>query len=110
MIEQKKSSPASWVVYRAGLYQLSLLIASVACYVTYGKFHFLEILIPRFFFTQIGALLPLQKRYTELKSQFELKSYDLSLFQSRVEQNEHHKVLTYTIKMAALAVSNFKLN
>ncbi|CAD6228646.1 unnamed protein product [Miscanthus lutarioriparius] len=41
---------------------------------------------------QIGALLPLQKRYTELKSQFELKSYDLSLFQSRVEQNEHHKL------------------
>nr|CAB3479164.1 unnamed protein product [Digitaria exilis] len=40
---------------------------------------------------QIGALLPLQKRYSELKSQFELKSYDLSLFQKRVEQNEHHK-------------------
>ncbi|KAF8664917.1 hypothetical protein HU200_054234 [Digitaria exilis] len=41
---------------------------------------------------QIGALLPLQKRYSELKSQFELKSYDLSLFQKRVEQNEHHKL------------------
>ncbi|PAN27004.1 hypothetical protein PAHAL_5G052900 [Panicum hallii] len=41
---------------------------------------------------QIGALLPLQKRYTELKSQFELKSYDLSLFHKRVEQNEHHKL------------------
>lgn len=41
---------------------------------------------------QIGALLPLQKRHTELKSQFELKSYDLSLFQNRVEQNEHHKL------------------
>ncbi|CAL4994717.1 unnamed protein product [Urochloa decumbens] len=41
---------------------------------------------------QIGAHLPLQKRYTELKSQLELKSYDLSLFQKRVEQNEHHKL------------------
>ncbi|RCV28634.1 hypothetical protein SETIT_5G419000v2 [Setaria italica] len=41
---------------------------------------------------QIGALLPLQERYTKLKSQFELKSYDLSLFQKRVEQNEHHKL------------------
>ncbi|KAK3166260.1 hypothetical protein QOZ80_1AG0043460 [Eleusine coracana subsp. coracana] len=41
---------------------------------------------------KIAALLPLQKKYTELKSQFELKSYDLSLFQNRVEQNEHHKL------------------
>ncbi|KAK3162761.1 hypothetical protein QOZ80_1BG0093410 [Eleusine coracana subsp. coracana] len=41
---------------------------------------------------KIATLLPLQKKYTELKSQFELKSYDLSLFQNRVEQNEHHKL------------------
>ncbi|CAO2167414.1 unnamed protein product [Urochloa humidicola] len=41
---------------------------------------------------QISVLLPLQRRYTELKSQLELKSYDLSLFQKRVEQNEHHKL------------------
>uniref|UniRef100_A0A0D9V970 SMC hinge domain-containing protein n=1 Tax=Leersia perrieri TaxID=77586 RepID=A0A0D9V970_9ORYZ len=41
---------------------------------------------------KIAALLPLQKKFTELKSQFELKSYDLSLFQNRVEQNEHHKL------------------
>lgn len=42
---------------------------------------------------QIAMLLPLQKNYEKLKSQFELKSYDLSLFQSRAEQNEHHKVV-----------------
>ncbi|VAH82580.1 unnamed protein product [Triticum turgidum subsp. durum] len=42
---------------------------------------------------KIAVLLPLHKKYAELKSQFELKSYDLSLFQSRVEQNEHHKEL-----------------
>ncbi|KAK1669013.1 hypothetical protein QYE76_057172 [Lolium multiflorum] len=41
---------------------------------------------------KIAALLPLHKKYAELKSQFELKSYDLSLFQNRVEQNEHHKL------------------
>uniref|UniRef100_A0A0E0N6F4 Structural maintenance of chromosomes protein n=1 Tax=Oryza rufipogon TaxID=4529 RepID=A0A0E0N6F4_ORYRU len=41
---------------------------------------------------KIVVLLPLQKKFTELKSQFELKSYDLSLFQNRVEQNEHHKL------------------
>uniref|UniRef100_A0A0E0JSE7 SMC hinge domain-containing protein n=1 Tax=Oryza punctata TaxID=4537 RepID=A0A0E0JSE7_ORYPU len=41
---------------------------------------------------KIAVLLPLQKKFTELKSQFELKSYDLSLFQNRVEQNEHHKL------------------
>ncbi|XP_019707663.1 structural maintenance of chromosomes protein 2-2 isoform X2 [Elaeis guineensis] len=41
---------------------------------------------------KIAMLLPLQKRYMHLKSQFELKSYDLSLFQSRAEQNEHHKL------------------
>jgi structural maintenance of chromosome 2 len=46
---------------------------------------------------QIAALLPLQKKYMELKSQFELNSYDLSLFQNRVEQNEHHKVLAYAV-------------
>ncbi|KAM0909956.1 hypothetical protein ACQ4PT_014479 [Festuca glaucescens] len=41
---------------------------------------------------KIAVLLPLHKKYAELKSQFELKSYDLSLFQNRVEQNEHHKL------------------
>ncbi|OAY65421.1 Structural maintenance of chromosomes protein 2-1, partial [Ananas comosus] len=41
---------------------------------------------------KIAMLLPLQKNYEKLKSQFELKSYDLSLFQSRAEQNEHHKL------------------
>uniref|UniRef100_A0ACD5XAI0 Uncharacterized protein n=1 Tax=Avena sativa TaxID=4498 RepID=A0ACD5XAI0_AVESA len=41
---------------------------------------------------KIAVLLPLHKKHAELKSQFELKSYDLSLFQNRVEQNEHHKL------------------
>lgn len=30
----------------------------------------------------------------DLKAQLELKMYDLSLFQTRAEQNEHHKVLS----------------
>lgn len=41
---------------------------------------------------KIKELLPLQKKFKELKAQLELKSYYLSLFQSRAEQNEHHKV------------------
>ncbi|PKA61743.1 Structural maintenance of chromosomes protein 2-1 [Apostasia shenzhenica] len=41
---------------------------------------------------KISKLLPLQKRFMHLKSNWELKSYDLSLFQSRAEQNEHHKL------------------
>ncbi|CAL5366934.1 unnamed protein product [Camellia sinensis] len=41
---------------------------------------------------KIAGLLPLQKKYKDLKAQLELKSYDLSLFQSRAEQNEHHKL------------------
>ncbi|MED6155890.1 hypothetical protein PIB30_009667 [Stylosanthes scabra] len=40
----------------------------------------------------ITKLLPLQKKFKDLKAQLELKSYDLSLFQSRAEQNEHHKL------------------
>ncbi|XP_057952603.1 structural maintenance of chromosomes protein 2-1-like [Malania oleifera] len=42
--------------------------------------------------TKIAELLPLQKKFADLKAQLELKSYDLSLFQSRAEQNEHHKL------------------
>ncbi|KAL8096018.1 structural maintenance of chromosomes protein 2-1-like [Apium graveolens] len=41
---------------------------------------------------KISELLPLQKKFNDLKTQLELKSYDLSLFQSRAEQNEHHKL------------------
>ncbi|OVA02199.1 RecF/RecN/SMC [Macleaya cordata] len=41
---------------------------------------------------KMTQLLPLQKKFMDLKSQLELKSYDLSLFQSRAEQNEHHKL------------------
>lgn len=47
-----------------------------------------------FLFFQIRALLPYQDNYNRLKRQFELKSYDLDLFKSRVEQNEHHKVIS----------------
>lgn len=41
---------------------------------------------------KISELLPLEKKFKDLKAQLELKSYDLSLFQSRAEQNEHHKL------------------
>ncbi|GMY07815.1 structural maintenance of chromosomes protein 2-1-like [Fagus crenata] len=41
---------------------------------------------------KIAELLPLQKKFMDLKAQLELKSYDLSLFQGRAEQNEHHKL------------------
>ena len=46
---------------------------------------------------QIAQLMPLQKKFTGLKTQLELKSYDLSLFQGRAEQNEHHKVLLISV-------------
>ncbi|KAG4977516.1 hypothetical protein JHK86_036990 [Glycine max] len=42
--------------------------------------------------TNISKLFPLQKKFIDLKAQLELKLYDLSLFQSRAEQNEHHKL------------------
>ncbi|KDO65525.1 hypothetical protein CISIN_1g001073mg [Citrus sinensis] len=41
---------------------------------------------------KIKELLPFQKKYMDLKAQLELKLYDLSLFQGRAEQNEHHKL------------------
>ncbi|CAA7392949.1 unnamed protein product [Spirodela intermedia] len=41
---------------------------------------------------KISQLLPLHKKFMKLKSQLDLKSYDLSLFQSRTEQNEHSKL------------------
>ncbi|KAH9678438.1 Structural maintenance of chromosomes protein 2-1 [Citrus sinensis] len=41
---------------------------------------------------KIKELLPFQKTYMDLKAQLELKLYDLSLFQGRAEQNEHHKL------------------
>ncbi|KAK8652071.1 hypothetical protein V6N13_061095 [Hibiscus sabdariffa] len=46
---------------------------------------------------KIADLLPLQRQFTDLKTQLELKMHDLSLFQSRVEKNEHHK-LAETVK------------
>lgn len=44
---------------------------------------------------QIKEILPLQRKFADLKAELELKSYDLSLFQSRAEQCEHHKVYLY---------------
>ncbi|XP_050220819.1 structural maintenance of chromosomes protein 2-1-like isoform X2 [Mercurialis annua] len=41
---------------------------------------------------KITELLPLYKKFMDLKKQLELKQYDLSLFQGRAEQNEHHKL------------------
>ncbi|KAI3955504.1 hypothetical protein MKW98_028449 [Papaver atlanticum] len=41
---------------------------------------------------KISQLQPLQKKFMDLKSQLEMKTYELSLFQSRAEQNEHHKL------------------
>lgn len=45
---------------------------------------------------QIRELLPLHKKFLDLKAQLELKLYDLKLFQGRAEQNEHHKVLLHS--------------
>ncbi|KAG5565500.1 hypothetical protein RHGRI_001405 [Rhododendron griersonianum] len=45
---------------------------------------------------KISELLPLDKKFKDLKAQLELKSYDLSLFQSRAEQNEDHKVVWFS--------------
>ncbi|KAJ6393911.1 hypothetical protein OIU77_023198 [Salix suchowensis] len=41
---------------------------------------------------KITELLPVHKKFLDLKKQLELKLYDLSLFQGRAEQNEHHKL------------------
>ncbi|CAN6468378.1 unnamed protein product [Victoria cruziana] len=41
---------------------------------------------------EISHILPLQKKFTDLKSQLELKLYDLSLFERRAEENEHSKI------------------
>ncbi|XP_037491870.1 structural maintenance of chromosomes protein 2-1 isoform X2 [Jatropha curcas] len=41
---------------------------------------------------KITELLPRHKKFMELKKHLELKQYDLSLFQGRAEQNEHHKL------------------
>lgn len=41
---------------------------------------------------KISDILPLQKKYADLKAKLELKMYDLSLFQTRAEENVHHKL------------------
>ncbi|WOL09777.1 structural maintenance of chromosomes protein 2-1-like [Canna indica] len=58
---------------------------------------------------KIAALVPLEKKFTQLKSQLELKSYDLSLFESRAEQNEHHK-LGELVKKIEQELEEAKLN
>ncbi|CAH9090746.1 unnamed protein product [Cuscuta epithymum] len=64
---------------------------------------------------QINVLQPLQQKFKELKAQFELKSYDLSLFQNRAEQNEHHKLgeivkkIEHELEEAKLAVKEKEL-
>ncbi|KAL2540044.1 Structural maintenance of chromosomes protein 2-1 [Abeliophyllum distichum] len=57
---------------------------------------------------KINELLPLQRMFKDLKAQLELKSYDLSLFQKRAEQNEHHKfvLLLLTSYIHELKTSN----
>ncbi|CAM6016012.1 unnamed protein product [Sphagnum balticum] len=42
--------------------------------------------------SEIATLAPLQKKFTLLKSQLELKTYDLSLFEGQAEQSEHYKL------------------
>ncbi|KAL6580577.1 Structural maintenance of chromosomes protein 2-2 [Orobanche minor] len=41
---------------------------------------------------KINELLPLQRKFNDLKTQLELKSHDLSLSENRAKQNEHHKL------------------
>lgn len=41
---------------------------------------------------KINQLIPIQRKFKDLKAQLELASYDLSLSQNRAEQNEHHKL------------------
>ncbi|XP_038876915.1 structural maintenance of chromosomes protein 2-1-like [Benincasa hispida] len=41
---------------------------------------------------KISDILPLQKKFADLKAKLELKTYDLSLFQKRAEENVHHKL------------------
>ncbi|KAI5671701.1 hypothetical protein M9H77_12065 [Catharanthus roseus] len=49
--------------------------------------------------SKISEILPIQRKFKDLKAQLELKSYDLSLFQKRAEQNEHHKLGELVKKM-----------
>lgn len=42
--------------------------------------------------SEIASLLPIQKKHDHLKSQLELKSYDLALFEERAKGCEHHKL------------------
>ncbi|KAK6132193.1 hypothetical protein DH2020_034051 [Rehmannia glutinosa] len=44
------------------------------------------------FIRDINELLPLQRKFKDLKTQLELKSHDLSLSENRAKQNEHHKL------------------
>ncbi|PIA59901.1 hypothetical protein AQUCO_00400638v1 [Aquilegia coerulea] len=48
---------------------------------------------------KITQLEPFQRKFMELSKQLELKSYDLTLFQKRAEENEHHKLGEQVKKM-----------
>lgn len=58
---------------------------------------------------QIKELQPLQKKFTDMKAQLELKMYDLSLFLKRAEQNEHHKVLYLHFAFSFVHISSFSI-
>ncbi|CAK9266166.1 unnamed protein product [Sphagnum jensenii] len=49
----------------------------------------------------IATLAPLQKKFTLLKSQLELKTYDLSLFEGQAEQSEHHKLADAVVSLTS---------
>lgn len=82
-------SQSSWILYfKYDVYPglPSLLGMLKDFYIFFGDFLKL----------QIRELLPLHKKFMDLKAQLELKLYDLKLFQGRAEQNEHHKVLLHS--------------
>lgn len=63
---------------------------------------FISLLMPSYLHLQIAELMPLQKKFMDLKAQLELKSYDLKLFEGRAEQNEHHKVCFFFSHMRSM--------
>ncbi|XP_047316147.1 structural maintenance of chromosomes protein 2-1 [Impatiens glandulifera] len=48
---------------------------------------------------KISQLLPTERMFKDLKAQLEIKQYDLSLFESRAKQNEHHKLQELVTKI-----------
>ncbi|EFJ04936.1 hypothetical protein SELMODRAFT_137981 [Selaginella moellendorffii] len=56
---------------------------------------------------EIAKVSPIHKKYQQLKSQLDLKQYDFSLFEKRVEQSEHHK-LSEAVAGLAAELDNWK--